>query len=272
MNPRIIPLFLGLLMPAWAIAQRLTPEQKAHRAAIQQSLQGRKTVISQDTIFHIGVPMGILRSVQGAAATYKISAINGETVVMITAHTLATATTSAYMRYQFFVPQETEARLPYQYGESAEAIADRLIAWDVLTPQGWNAQGISRFVTAHPEHSPEKNTALVAKSIVPPVQSYSPIVARDRNAALYLSGKEIFQGGFLIGKYESLPLQNEAQPATQLTISYTNGKNCAIATYPLGGTQATIITLHNQQQTTIALERFGERESIVKFLIEKGVL
>lgn len=273
MKQALLALSLSLgMLPCTTWAQRLTPEQKAHRAAVQQSIQLRKTIVSHDTIFHVGVPMGIIRPTAENSPTYHVSSMKGELVASIQAETVATLQSPAKMRYHFFLPTEAEADLPYQYGENAATLAERLVAWDVLTPQGWNTQGIARFIAAHPDRTPAAASTLTAKAAIPSVKSYSPLVVRNIQEAIYLTGTEIFQAGLLIGKYESMPSKENPQSGIQLTVSYLNGKPCATASYSLGGSQATLLSLTDQQQHTVSLEKFSEKESIIRYLIQFGYL
>lgn len=269
-----------------SFAQKLTKEQKAHRANIQQSATQRQTIVSMDTIFSMGKPCGVMFFVGNREASrpeFKVEDLQGNSVLMIKHENVGYSNRAMF---RFLLPTETVCYPPRELGNGESIrrlIAEKLVMRDILDPGGVvNADAIQRFVAEYP--APDKISTAVAKDLKEvgaeiknvgkelgivgkPKPENSDMVARNRSLPITLGAHEVFQGGVLIGKYETSGFNNGGVVTTQVSISFTNETKCASARFIEGSGIVALFTPKDAKQQDISAQPSKEVEGIVQFLI-----
>lgn len=238
---------------------------------------------------------------------YTIKNMQDEELILIDQSQLRNAEGNALLRFMFADMPKLEAFMPVSIGFKKQ-LARLIVTYNLIQDGKLNPKGVDRFcrnyngyfisnrLTSHLEQSqnnpifsnPEKTKDSEPKQEVPTPdqpkeevvesateispsrdQEYEfPIVERDPEQQVFLSGTTIRQDFKDIGTYSAESKTIENQEGYLLTIKDINGVKIAEATYTNGAGECDLVTLKDQKTRRVTIPK-ADVYTVVKDVVSK---
>jgi len=274
MMKQFVPFLLLLCFYSLSFGQKPTKEQKAHVAAIKESIDGHKLVVSMDTAFFSGKPMAAVRTLTTkTGSTFDIRAqdLAGKTIAF------AVAPRPGLTVFTF---PELSNQQAFVYGSAGDDrplfVAIKLFEQDVFTANGFDKSAAERFIAANREKehglaSLGRDLQTFGSKVATETQAAvadakNPMVDRDRTQPISVGPVDVRQGGIVIGKIESSAFNNDGIVTTQLSVMFPNGDKAASVRYDNSG-KVSIFTPKDNRQQEIMTPAGQEAILVMQYLV-----
>jgi hypothetical protein len=191
-----------------------------HAEVVDRSRRERTIVISLDTIFNEGVPYAIIRSAPFVLAG-RMKGVGADIYSLSGRYLMFTVPVNLYgdhyVSYRFNDGRYVDTAY-IAYHESMLEDARTIVRAGLLSHDSINQPQAESFVRQHPE---------------PPYRArgWGERVTRDKGQGIILQGKEIWQTGVRIGRYDTTSFTVSGLSFAQISIYYADSVHCATLTH-----------------------------------------
>lgn len=224
----------GLLLNSCG-SGRINRDPAQHLATIKASVEDKDIVVSLDTIYKSGTPVGTVKSEGNMIQeTHTFFTLQGEEVINVV-QSEPKKGDKTWQEYKILHAKANGSGfIPYSL--STMTVVENVVKNDLLGPDGLNVNAAGRFLLRYPDPdnrpaAPEVNRMVDRNRTRPHLDNFNE--------------RKIYQDGRVIGTYHSVrgSLDKDGDEIETKTIYYMDGTVCATVSYKFWKkSRSTIVT------------------------------